>query len=91
MIMSDYEEIILLDEMNEALLGCVYGAEGNPIPCYSADIVWQKLEADGFTSDEADDFIEQLTEGMSIVWIHPLELRPDFEGDDKRPHLRLVH
>jgi hypothetical protein len=91
MIMSDYEEIILLDEMNEALLGCTYGAEGNPIPCYSADIVWQKLEADGFTSDEAEDFIEQLTEGMPIVWIHPLELRPDFEGDDKHPYLRLVH
>ena len=89
--MSDYEEIILLDEMNEALLGCVYGEEGNPIPCYSSERVYQKLEAEGFTIDEADDFIEQLTEGMSIVWIHPLELRPDFEGDDKRPHLRLVH
>lgn len=88
--MSEYEEIILLDEMNDALLGCVYGEQGNPIPCYSSEKVWQRLEADGFSADEADDFIEELTVGMPIVWIHPLELRPEFEPD-RRPHLRLVH
>lgn len=88
--MSEYEEIILLDEMNDALLGCVYGEQGNPIPCYSSEKVWQRLEADGFSADEADDFIEELTVGMPIVWIHPLELRPEFEPDG-RPHLRLVH
>ena len=88
--MDEYEDIILLDEFNDALLGCVYNADGTPLPCYSAKIAWRILSAEGFTEEEADDYIEKLTEGITVVWIHPLELRPEFEPD-KRPHLRLVH
>ena len=88
--MDDYEEIVLLDEFSDALVGCVYDPEGSPIPCYVAETVWRKLEAEGFTGDEADDYIEQLTDGMRIVWIHPLDLQPEFTPD-RKPHLRLVH
>lgn len=88
--MDEYEDVILLDEFRDALLGCVYQPDGTPIPCYSAKITWSILSAEGFTEEEADDYIAQLTDGVSVVWIHPLELRPDFEPDS-RPHLRLVH
>ena len=87
---EEYEEIVLLEEFNEALLGCVYSEDGTPLPCYSAKIAWSILSAEGYTEEEADDYVEGLTAGMTIVWIHPLELQPEFEPDT-RPHLRLVH
>ena len=88
--MDEYEDVVLLEEFSEALLGCVFDPEGTPIPCYSAEAAWRKLQQEGFSEEEADNYIDQLTEGMLIVWIHPLELRPEFEPD-KKPHLRLVH
>lgn len=89
--MDDYEDIVLLEEFSDALVGCVYDSEGNPVPCYVAEKVWERLAAEGFNGEEADDYIDHLTEGMRVVWIHPLELRPDFEPDNNKPHLRLVH
>jgi hypothetical protein len=89
-IMDEYEDIVLLEEFADALVGCVYDPEGTPIPCYVAEKVWEKLAGEGFSGEEADDYIDQLTDGLRVVWIHPLDLRPDFEPD-KKPHLRLVH
>jgi hypothetical protein len=89
--MDEYEEIVLLDEFNDALVGCVYDPAGTPIPCYSAKIAWSILSAEGYTEEEADDYVEKLTDGITVVWIHPLELQPEFEPDNRRPHLRLVH
>jgi hypothetical protein len=86
---TEYEEIILLEEFAEALCGCVFDPEGTPIPCYQTEVVWKILEAEGFGPDDADDYIELLTDGMRLVWIHPLELQPEFEPD-RRPNLRLV-
>ena len=88
--MDEYEEIVLLDEFKDALVGCVYDPDGVPLPCYQTEVVWRLLAAEGFTEEQADDYIEQLTEGLRVVWIHPLELRPEFTPD-KKPHLRLVH
>jgi hypothetical protein len=88
--MDDYEEIDLLDDFSYALVGCVYEPDGTPIPCYQAAKVWEQLSSEGYTEEEADDFIEQYTANVRVVWIHPLELRPEF-SPDSRPHLRLVH
>lgn len=88
--MDDYEEVVLLDEFSDALVGCVFDPEGTPIPCYVSERVMQILAEEGLSEDQAEEYIDQLTEGLRIVWIHPLELRPEFEPD-RKPHLRLVH
>ena len=89
---DDFEEIELLgDEFHHALLGAVFENDGTPVPCYSsAAIVEQLMEDEGYTEDMAVDYINEVTEGAKILWIHPLELQPEFTPDNK-PHLRLVH
>ena len=87
----EYEEIELLgDEFHHALLGAVYEEDGTPVPCYSSGMIVDKLMADGLTEEQAVDLINIETEGAKILWIHPLEIQPDFTPSDK-PHLRLVH
>ena len=89
---DDFEEIELLgDEFHHALLGAVFENDGTPVPCYSsAAIVEQLMDDEGYTEEMAVDYINEVTEGAKILWIHPLELQPEFEPDNK-PHLRLVH
>jgi hypothetical protein len=89
---DDFEEIELLgDEFHHALLGAVFEDDGTPVPCYSsAAIVDQLMEGEGYTEEMAVDYINEVTEGAKILWIHPLELQPEFTPDN-RPHLRLVH
>ena len=89
---EDFEEIELLgDEFHHALLGAVFENDGTPVPCYSsAAIVEQLMDDEGFTEEMAVDYINEVTEGAKILWIHPLELQPEFTPDNK-PHLRLVH
>ena len=87
-----FEEIELLgDEFHHALLGAVFEQDGTPVPCYSsAAIVEQLMDDEGYTEDMAVDYINEVTDGAKILWIHPLELEPEFTPDNK-PHLRLVH
>ena len=89
---DDFEEIEMLgEEFHHALLGAVYEADGTPVPCYSsAAIVEQLMDGEGFTEEMAVDYINEVTEGAKILWVHPLELQPEFTPDNK-PHLRLVH
>ena len=89
---EDFEEIELLgDEFHHALLGAVFENDGTPVPCYSsAAIVEQLMDDEGYTEEMAVDYINEVTEGAKILWIHPLELQPEFTPDNK-PHLRLVH
>ena len=89
---TDSTELIelLVDEYNDALLGCVYDEEGTPVPCYSSAAVMQRLVSEGYGEDEAMDTVEAATQGMRLLWIHELELTPEFTPDNK-PHLRLVH
>ena len=89
---DDFEEIELLgDEFHHALLGAVFENDGTPVPCYSsAAIVEQLMQDEGFTEEMAVDYINEVTEGAKILWVHPLELQPEFTPDNK-PHLRLVH
>lgn len=88
---DDYEDIEMLgDEYHHALLGAVYEEDGTPVPCYSSGMIVDKLMADGLTEEQAVDLINIETEGAKILWIHPLEIQPDFTPSDK-PHLRLVH
>jgi hypothetical protein len=89
---SEVTELIELlgDEYNEALLGCVYDEEGTPVPCYSSAAVMQRLVNEGYEEDEALEAVEAATDGMRLLWIHELELSPEFSPDNK-PHLRLVH
>ena len=86
----EYEEITLLEEFRDALVGCVFDPEGSPIPCYKVEVVWEQLALEGYTADQADEYIEHLTAGIRVVWVHPLELQPGFEPDN-RPHLRIVN
>ncbi len=88
---DEYEDIELLgDDFHHALLGAVYEEDGTPVPCYSSGMIVDKLMADGLTEEQAVDLINIETEGAKILWIHPLEIQPDFTPDNK-PHLRLVH
>ena len=89
---DDFEEIEMLgEEFHHALLGAVYEADGTPVPCYSsAAIVEQLMDDEGYTEEMAVDYINEVTEGAKILWVHPLELQPEFTPDNK-PHLRLVH
>jgi hypothetical protein len=89
---SEVTELIELlgDEYNEALLGCVYDEDGTPVPCYSSAAVMQRLVNEGYGEDEALEAVEVATDGMRLLWIHELELSPEFSPDNK-PHLRLVH
>ncbi len=89
---EEYEEIELLsDEFHHALLGAVFEQDGTPVPCYSsAAIVEQLMDDEGYTEEMAVDYINEVTADSKILWIHPLELEPEFTPD-KKPHLRLVH
>ena len=88
---EEYEEIELLsDDFHYALLGAVYENDGTPVPCYSSAMIVDSLMNEGYTEEEAVDYINDVTEGAKILWIHPLELEPEFTPDNK-PHLRLVH
>ena len=89
---SEVTELIELlgDEYNEALLGCVYDEDGTPVPCYSSAAVMQRLVNEGYGEEEALEAVEVATDGMRLLWIHELELSPEFSPDNK-PHLRLVH
>jgi hypothetical protein len=90
--MDDDTEVIELldDQFTDALLGAVYDDEGTPVPCYSSAMVMDKLLMDGHDEASALEAVEAATDGMKMLWIHPLELEPEFTPDTK-PHLRLVH
>ena len=89
---EEYEEIELLgDEFHDALLGAVYGEDGTPVPCYSSGVIVESLMGEGYTEEQAVDYINEVTDGAKILWIHPLELEPEFSPDSDKPHLRLVH
>ena len=88
---EEYEEIEMLgEEFHDALLGAVYEQDGTPVPCYSSGVIVESLMSEGYTEQQAVDYINEVTEGAKILWVHPLELEPTFEPDG-RPHLRLVH
>ena len=87
----EYEDIELLgDEFHHALVGAVFENDGTPVPCYSSGMVVDQLMREGLTEDQAVEYVNEVTEGAKILWIHPLELQPEFSPDNK-PHLRLVH
>ena len=90
--MDDDTEVIELldDQFTDALLGAVYDDEGTPVPCYSSAMVMDKLLLEGYDEESAMEAVEAATDGMKMLWIHPLELEPEFTPDN-RPHLRLVH
>ena len=87
---DDTEVIELLDDQfADALLGAVYDDEGTPVPCYSSAAVMDRLLFEGHDEDSALAAVEEATEGMKMIWIHPLEIDVSFEADSK-PHLTLV-
>jgi hypothetical protein len=88
---TEVEMIELLDDQfTDALLGAVYDEKGTPVPCYSSAMVMDKLLMDGHDEASAMEAVEAATDGMKMLWIHPLELEPEFTPDTK-PFLRLVH
>jgi hypothetical protein len=87
---EDIGEIEMLTDFDEALLGCVYSEDGTPVACYSSEVVMKRLVQEGYEESEALDYVEEMTTGMKLVWIHPIEFEPEF-SPTKSPHLRLVH
>ena len=71
---TDEFEIQLIDGFNDAILGCIYEEDGTPLPCYSSEQVMTTLRAKGMTEDEAMSELLKLTEGVRLLWIHPLEI-----------------
>ena len=87
---TEVEMIELLgDEYADALLGCVFEDDGTPVPCYSSAAVMDRLLLEGHDEHSALEAVEAATLGMKMLWIHPLELEPEFTPDTK-PHLTLV-
>jgi hypothetical protein len=87
---TEVEMIELLgDEYADALLGAVFEDDGTPVPCYSSAAVMDYLLLSGHDEDSALAAVEEATEGMKMLWVHPLELEVEFVADDK-PHLTLV-
>ena len=69
----EYEDIELLgDEFHHALLGAVYGEDGTPVPCYSSGMVVEQFMSEGMTEEQAVDYVNEVSEGCRILWIHPL-------------------
>ena len=88
---DEYEDIELLsDEFQYALLGAVFEQDGTPVPCYSSGMIVERLMTEGLTEEQAVDYINEVTDDVKLLWVHPLELEPEFTPDNK-PHLRLVH
>ena len=87
---TEVEMIELLgDEYSDALLGAVFEDDGTPVPCYSSAAVMDRLLFEGHDEDSALAAVEEATEGMKMLWIHPLEIDVSFEADT-RPRLSLV-
>ena len=86
----EYEDIELLgDEFHHALVGAVFENDGTPVPCYSSGMVVEQLMREGMTEDQAVEYVNEVTDGAKILWIHPLELEPEFT-EDRRPLLTIV-
>ena len=87
---DEYEEIEMLgEEFHDALLGAVFEEDGTPVPCYSSGAVVESLMNEGYTEEMAVDYINEVTADAKILWIHPLELEPEFT-EDPRPLLTIV-
>ena len=71
---DDEFEIQLIDGFEDCLLGCIYEEDGSPVPCYSSASVLSKLKARGMTEDEAVAELNALTAGVTMLWVHPLEI-----------------
>ena len=71
---DDEYEIQLIDGFEDCLLGCIYEEDGTPVPCYSSALVMSALKARGMTEDQAVSELNVLTEGVTMLWIHPLEI-----------------
>ena len=84
------EEIVLLEEYGDCLLGCVYSDDGTPVPVYSSEGVINKLMDGGMSEPEAVEYVNFETDGMRLMWVHPIELDVSFDPSPT-PHLRLVH
>ena len=69
---DDVVDIDLLDEFDDCLLGCVYEADGNPVPVYDSVHMRDTLTSQGMSEDDAHDYIESLAEGMKIMCVHDI-------------------
>jgi hypothetical protein len=67
-------EIQLIDGFEDCLLGCIYQEDDTPVPCYSSAMVIAKLQSRGMTEDEAVAELNTLTAGVTMLWVHPLEI-----------------
>jgi hypothetical protein len=49
-------EAVLLDNMHEALIGVGYIADADPVAIYSKTLIYNKLLADGLSTEDANEY-----------------------------------
>lgn len=58
---------------DSALMGAVFDASGQPVPCYCSQQLMTLYLDEGFSESEAMRMIETEAEGHRLVFVHPLE------------------
>ena len=58
---DEFQEIEMLgDEFHHALLGAVFENDGTPVPCYSSAMIVDSLMNEGYSEEEAVDYINRM-------------------------------
>jgi hypothetical protein len=79
----------ILSSWEPALMGVVFDANGDSIPCYSSAKVVEQYLAEGCSKEEAASALFSASEDLKMMWIHPAtsaDTGPPSEGTT----LRLV-
>jgi len=79
----------ILSSWEPALMGVVFDANGDSIPCYSSAKVVEQYLAEGFSREEAASALFSASDDLKMMWIHPAtsaDTKPPSEGAT----LRLV-
>jgi hypothetical protein len=79
----------ILNSWEPALMGVVFDANGDSIPCYSSAKVVEQYLAEGCSKEEAASALFSASEDLKMMWIHPAtsaDTGPPSEGTT----LRLV-
>lgn len=79
----------ILSSWEPALMGVVFDANGDSIPCYSSAKVVEQYLAEGCSKEEAASALFSASEDLKMMWIHPAT-SADTEPPSEGATLRLV-
>ena len=81
----EYEDIELLAMVSPRPSWCGVRERRDAGPLLLQRDGRRAVNARGPDEDQAVEYVNEVTEGAKILWIHPLELQPEFSPDN-RPH-----